>query len=611
MEHQELLNSIGVILFFALIAQYLGYKFKISTIALLSLFGLLIGPLFKLVEPEKILGHLFHMVIEFAIVILLFEGGLNLRFKDLKGSSQGIKQLIGFGIFTNWIVTTLAAHYIGQLSWSLSFLIGAILIVTGPTVVIPCLRQVSLPAKINQYLKWEGIVNDPIGVLLATSVYQYIIYRGTGNEVTVFILGIFKAIGLALLVTFVFGYLIRYLFNKTKFPDFLQIPSVLSFILLVYIVLEQIQDGSGLLAVTMLGMYFANNDLLVMTELRHFKESISIFSVSMVFILLTANIKFEILKQLELNHFLFIASVVFFTRLISVYISTIGSKMSLEERTLVGWFGPRGIVAASMAGILGIKLMERGYFEADIILPIIFSIIFLTVLIHGFSLEPLAKFLKLTTRGGKGLVIVGAEPWTIELAAILKDLKIPVLISDIDRYKIFQAKMLDIDTHWGEIIIDVENVRLDLTDYSYLLAATDNNSFNALVCNVLVDEFGRNNVFQIPLMEATSKLETETINVDWVDTVQVTELPSFQGGLQLESNSFQYYELKKRYYNGWTFKKTPLTKEYTFEDFQKDPQNINAIPLMVISENGSLDFANELIKLKPKSGDILIAFKQI
>jgi NhaP-type Na+/H+ or K+/H+ antiporter len=599
MEHQELLNAIGILLFLSLISQYLGNKFKIPTIVLLTLFGLAIGPFLNLVNPEKILGHLFHIVMEFAIVILLFEGGLNLRFKNLQGAGRGLKQLIGFGIFTNWIITTLAAHYIGELPWSLSFLIGAVLTVTGPTVIIPCLRQVSLPRKINQYFKWEGIVNDPIGVLLATLVYKYITYQGSSNGITLFIFGMIKAIGLAVLITFIFGYSIRYLFNKTRFPDFLKIPSILSFILLVYILLENAQDGSGLLAVAMLGMYFANNDLLVMAELRRFKESISIFSVSIVFLLLTASIKFELLKNLGLRHILFILAVVFLTRLIAVYISTIGSKMSFQEKTLVGWFGPRGIVAASMAGILGLKLIEKGYPDADLILPIIFSVICLTVLIHSFSLEPLAKFLKLTVKEKKGLLIVGAYPWTTDLANILQEIGVPVLLSDLNRQRIREAKLLNIKTHFGEIIVDAENTKLDLSEYSYLLAATDNNSFNALVCNSLADVFGRNNIFQIPLNEAVP-----------IEVNKITKLPSSQGGLQLDDKTFQFEEIEKKYYSGWTFKKTPLTQEYNYETLRRDSQNLHTAILMAVHEDGSISFAAELLNFKPKPGDILITFKE-
>ena len=168
MHDADILNAFGIIIFFATLCQYLAWKIRVPAIVLLTITGLILGPLTNTIKPSEIFGDLFHIFIELAVVILLFEGGLNLRFKELKGVSVGIKRIISLGVLFNGVLTACAAHYIANITWEVSAILGGILIVTGPTVIMPMLRHVKLNKKINQYLKWEGIVNDPLGVLIVT-----------------------------------------------------------------------------------------------------------------------------------------------------------------------------------------------------------------------------------------------------------------------------------------------------------------------------------------------------------------------------------------------------------------------------------------------------------
>lgn len=597
MEH-DVLNSIGLLLLASMLGQYLGWRFKIPSIVIFILFGVLIGPIFGFINPREELGEGFNIFIEFAVVILLFEGGLNLKFKELKEVSFGVKRLTTLGVLFNFLLAYYAGEHIAGLSKEISAVIAAILVVTGPTVIIPLLRQAKLPKRVSQYLKWEGIINDPLGVLLVTLVYQYIIVAGQEGAIEFVAFALFKAIAFSLIITFVFGRSIQFIFDKTNFPDFLKVPFILSIILMIFIISKQVQDGSGLLAVTMLGMYFANRKLLVFTELKKFKESISVFSVSIIFILLSASIKFSFFAELNIRQILFILFLTLFCRLIAIFSVTFYSKMSFQERVFVGWIGPRGIVAASVAGIIGLRLTNLGYQDAELILPIVFSVVICTVLIHGLSLNKVAKLLDLNVKCGKGLVIVGASPWATELALELKEININSLIIDSAWYKLKAPRQLGIETNFGEAISALEEGNIDLTEYSYLLAATDSNPYNALVCNTFSEDLGLNNVYQIPLGHE--------------DDSVIEDLPNSMTGQVVDTELNRVYRgnIKELFNQGWSFKKTTLTDEYSIDDFHRDHTPSLTVNLLKIDKDKNINFITDSDDIKSKNGDIIISFSK-
>lgn len=592
MHDADILNAFGIIIFFATVCQYLAWKIKVPAIVLLTITGIILGPLTNVVKPSVIFGDLFHIFIELAVVILLFEGGLNLRFKELKGISFGIKRIVSFGVLFNGVLTVFAAHYVAKLGWEISMILGGILVVTGPTVIMPMLRHVKLNKKINQYLKWEGIINDPLGVLIVTLIFQYITYSGADSLIEFTIYALVKALAFAIVISILGGYLIKELFEKTQFPDILKVPSILSVILLIFIISKGVELGSGLLAVTMLGMYFANQDLLVMNDLRRFKESISVFSVSLIFIMLAADINLEILQDLNAGHYIFIALVVLFIRLISIFLATSFSSIPWKDRLLVGWFGPRGIVAASVAGIMGLRMSNAGFEEAKLILPIVFLVVCFTVLLHSITLEPLAKLLDLGVKDGKGLMIVGSSPWSTDLALELMKLEVPVLVTDSRYEKLKYPRQQGVATYHGQAVVDIEEGPLDLTNYSYLLAASDNDAYNALVCNVLTEDFGTNNIFQLPLNDATD----------------LEEISPSVGGQIIRDDSLVFDNILTRYFYGWKFKATPITKEYSYEQFKNSFSQKSAVHLITVKPDKSLSFVVDPSQAKVEAGDIVLSF---
>lgn len=577
-----------------MLAQYIAWRFKIPAIVLLLISGLLLGPVFALVDPQEIFHDFFHVIVEFAVVILLFEGGLQLHVNDLQGAVIGIKRLVSIGVILNGVLTTVLAHYVAGLSWPISSIIGFILVVTGPTVIIPVLRQSKLPKKITSYFKWEGIINDPLGVLLVTLVYQFVTFHGQGSALNETFLAILRAIVFSVGISYIVGAALKALFERSKYPDFLKVPTVLSVILIIYVVSKEIQEGSGLLAVTLLGMFFANSNMRVFKELKKFKESISVFSVSLLFVLLASSIDIVDLKSLDHHHLLFVVAVVLFTRFVSVFAATIGAPMSWQERTLIAWFGPRGIVAASMAGILAFRLYPYFGDEANLILPIVFAVICGTVFVHCLTLVPFAKLLGITRGNTNGLIIVGASPWATELAGLLKEAGVPVMITDTSWYKLKRVRQFGINTHYGEIITDLEQGDLDLCDYSYVLAATESASYNTMVCTELAEDLGRVNVYQLPL-EDDSKIE---------------EIPSSQDAQVLDNEVLEYQNLQQRFYYGWTFNQTEITAEFSYSNFLEQYSELNPIHLLTIHKDKTVSFVLDESYANAKVGDTVISFME-
>ena len=582
------LNSIGIIIFAAAFCQYLSWRLRLPNIILLTSAGLLLGPVSSLVNPQHLFGENLEVLIELVVVVLLFEGGLNLKFDELKGVSSGVNRLISFGLILNGTITSLAAHYIGKLSWPVSLIIGSILVVTGPTVIIPILRHVNLGEKLSKYLKWEAIVNDPLGILLTTCIYQYLAFQADGQHVLI-LFSIAKAILISAVITFSAGYGLKYLFDKTQFPDFLKVPTVLSTTLLVFIVAKNFQDGAGLLAVTSLGVFYANKDMLVIKNLKKFNESISVFSVSLIFILMASSIDLKLLTSLKPSHLLFIVSVLFVTRMLAIVIATFKSDMKVKESVLVGFFGPRGIVAASIAGIIGVRLEMVGIPDSEYILPIVFAVICSTVLVHSSLLGLVAKLLDFNTEKGKGLVILGSSLWSLDLAKILQKHDVKVLISDSNWDRLKHARYLGLNCHYGEIVQAVQEGEINLGAYSNLLACTDNNSYNIYACNFLAEDFGLNNVHQIPIENGHNHAHNnkqESQNKDKMLISSFTE---------------------KSYY-GWGFKATPITKEFKLEDFKQNPDNHDAVFVMLVKPSKSVRFVSDQDKLKVSPGELLISF---
>lgn len=591
MEHYVYQNIVFIIIL-AISAQWIGWKLKIPVIILLTLFGVTFGPVLNLIEPRAILGPLLPNFIELAVAIILFEGGMSLKIHEFKESSKGLLRLFSIAVLVSWLLGAISTKLLTNLSNSTSFLISSILIVTGPTVIIPALRQAKLSKKVANYLKWEGIINDPIGAMLAALVLQFELYRNSEF--------IFFAIIKIILIAISFAWITRYLLIKASqralFPEFLKIPFFIGIVLTLFLISELLQKGSGLLTATFLGLFIGNINISSIKELRRFGESLTIFTVSIIFIVLSAGIDITIWKELTLNHYILILLFSFVIRPVSIYLSTFQSGINLRERILIGMYGPRGIVAASVAGVSSQVLIDKGIEEAKLIVPIIFSVIVVTVIIHGLWLKTLAKKLNLISVGEHGVIIVGATRWSIQLAKIIKEIGLPVIVTDTSWYQLAQARQEGVETHFGQILEDREIGEPDLSEFNYLFAFTEDDSYNSLVCESFGHELGFDHVYKLLSGDNEYKTGHKLTRKNFCELSEKNE-PLFEN-------------LMQKIHHGHHFKHITFTDSFSFKDFKREKMKSDILILITVRSNNRVELFSFDAYMGPKIGDSIIYYEK-
>jgi NhaP-type Na+/H+ or K+/H+ antiporter len=548
-------------------AQWLGWRLQIPSIVLLSLCGLAIGPLFGILRPSEALGDAYQPLIKLAVAAILFEGGLSLRLSELKLAAAGVNRLVTLSVLLVLSLGALAANQVAGMSWPVALIFGAITVVTGPTVILPLLRQARLRKRPASYLKWEGIVNDPVGAVLVVVLFDYFVGADAGHlPDTLQHLG--AGVAVAGVLGGAGGWLLGRAFLAGMVAEYLKGPVALAAALGAYALSNLVLEEAGLIAATVMGVVLGNMNLPSIGELRRFKEYIAVMLVSMVFLLLTADLDPQIMRALDWRSLALIAAVIFVIRPLAVWLSTIGAGMTWQERTLVGWIAPRGVVAAAVAGVFGPALAEQGFAGAELLMPLVFSLILSTVVLHGFSLGWLARRLDLSAKREGGLIIAGATAWSSGLATALHALEVPVIVADNAWHRLRKARLAGVPVYFGELLSEHAESSLELGAYGSLLAATNNDAYNALVCAHYAPELGRQQVFQLGDQESSESRRPS---------------PAARGRTAL-SNAIQYEDLQRAWYQGWSFHTTNITEQFTLEQFQASlPED--AIKVLVVGAN--------------------------
>ncbi|MBL8658655.1 MAG: sodium:proton antiporter [Rhodospirillales bacterium] len=572
-------------------SQWLAWRFNLPAIVLMSVAGLLAGPVFGVLSPTLDFGAFLQPVIALAVAVILFEGGLSLNFRELRGIGRGVRQLVFIGVPVGWILNCLAAHYIVELSWPVAILFGGVLVVTGPTVIIPLLRQARLAQRPAAILKWEGIINDPIGALLAVLVFEYATFTGADLTFAGNAAWLTASAAMAGAIGYGGGRAMAWSFRRGWVPEFLKAPVILALVLACYEAANMIHEEAGLLSVTAMGITLANSRVHSIEEVRRFKENIAIILVSAVFVVLTATLSRDMLGGVDWRVAAFVAAILFVARPLTVWLSTIGTEMTWREKLLVGWIAPRGIVAVAICGFFGTALVNAGYPDGGQLIVLAFAIVFATVVAHGFSIGWLARRLGLATASRPGVLIVGASPWSVELARTLRELDVPVKLADRNWLHLRSARFGEIPIYYGEILSEATEHRLDLNPYGYLIAVSSNDDYNALVCTDFAPEFGRTNVFQLGIERGD---EDDPHGVSF--TLR---------GRTLFRSGRSYEDLMKLHEEGWNFQKTRLTDEYTFDDYT-DGRPEGSEMLVVVRASGELVFSTQRERALAEPGDTVI-----
>ena len=520
--------QLASIIILGILAQWLAWRIRVPAILPLILIGLMVGPLstyvthdgMKLLNPifDESTGtglfpgeYLFYFV-SLAIGIILFEGGLTLKRREIADVGPVIVKLITIGPLVTLVGAGLADHFIMELSWPISFLFAALIIVTGPTVIAPILQNIPLNRNVSTVLKWEGILIDPIGALIAVLVFEFIQSAEGGLAFTSHaFIQFFNIILIGLALGSIAGYALYLLIKYELIPHYLLNVFTLASVLSVFVFSDILAKESGLLSVVVMGTVMGNLDVPRLKEILSFKESLSVLLISILFILLAANIN---ISELELvikdwRTLALFGFVVLVLRPVSVFLSTYGSDLNIREKLFVSWVGPRGIVAAGIASLFGITLSRQGVPGAEFITPLVFMIVLGTVLLNATTARIVARLLGVIQSASTGILLIGANKAAITLAKYLQEQGRHVVVVDNNDNNISRAIDEGLEAYTVNIYNDELSDQLELLDMGYMIALTSSVEVNQYAINRYHKIFGENGAFRlIGPDELTAELDT-------------------------------------------------------------------------------------------------------
>lgn len=547
--------------------QWLSARLRLPALLMLIAVGLTLGPGTGVLHPDELFGDLLRPMVSLSVALILFEGGLTLRFDEARRAGPVLWRLILVGLCVGFWAVTLWGMGLTGLSLPTASVLGAILVVTGPTVILPMLRSARIAMRPATLLRWEGIVNDPLGALLAVLVFQIVVADPTLRGRVPELIGTLAlhSVGAGLLGVVV-GRLLAAALRNHAVPTALESPVMLAAALCVHATAEHIGEESGLLAVTVMGLVLANVREAAIADILHFKEQIGVLLVSVLFIVLSARISPEDMRALWGAPALLVVGVVFVVRPLVVALATWRSDLPTDERILIGWIAPRGVVAAAVAGAFEERLLEAGHSDARLLVPIVFGVIVTTVLLQGITIAPLARKLGLGARAGTGMLIVGATRWATALALALQKAGVFVVLADTAYHRISRARRNELAAHFGDVLSEEADLELPRERLSWVFAATDHDAYNALVCGHFAREMGRSNVLRVTPETADERRDASH---RLAGRVPFGPHGTFQA-------------LASVYWSQDQFRVTRLTPEFDIARFRE--QNRNAVVLFVVQD---------------------------
>ena len=579
------LTAIGVI---GIACQWFAWWVRLPAILFLLLAGIVAGPVTGWLDPRALFGELLFPMVSLAVAVILFEGSLSLRFEEIRGVGRVVRRLVSSGILVTWSLIAVATHLFVGFGWPLAILFGAITVVTGPTVIVPMLRSVRPNERLANILRWEGIIIDPVGALLAILVFEFIISQslGVALEHSLKAFALIIAVGAALGV--LAGQLLGVVLRRHWVPDYLRNVVTLTTVFAVFSLSNWLQDESGLLGVTLMGLWLANMRDVPIEDILDFKESLSLLLISALFIILAARIDFGQMEALGWGALGILLVVQFVARPVKVLVSTFGSSLNWRERALLGWIAPRGIVAAAIAALFAIRLAEAGFEQAPLLVPLTFMIIIGTVVIQSASAKPLARLLGVAEPEPRGILIVGANPLARAIGVELQQLEYRVLLVDPDWSNIRAAMMQGLQTYYGNPVSEQADRRLDLIGLGKLFALSPSSEMNILAAIHFQREFGRANIY---LLRSDG---------EGVDTAH---------GKPLFDDEASYSKLNGMLEQGARIRATRLTESFGVDEYYREYFK-RSTPLFAITPKGKLRVFTAESDFSPESGWTLYALIQ-
>lgn len=589
--HEHLLTGIVALIAIGAFAQWLAWQLKLPSILLLLAAGFLVGPVAGWLDPDAIFGELLFPFVSLAAAVVLFEGGLTASWEEIRGVATPVRRLVTWGLLITWVFIATAAHLCLGLHAELALLLGAILVVTGPTVIGPLLRHARPHGQVGSVLKLEGILNDPFGAVLAVLVFQVIQAEQTGQAVSLIAAGVVKALVVSAGIGLGVAFLFVALRSKNLIPESLHNAVILPMALGCYALANEVQGESGLLAVTVMGIALASQKRVSIEPSVEFAEHARTLLISILFIVLTARMDLRDVTALPLGTVAFVAIAILIVRPVSVWFSTIGTDLSNQERAYISSIAPRGVVAAAVSSVFALRLVDIGYESATLLMPVTFALIAISVAISGLAAKPLAQALGLGQEDPHGVLFFGAHPVARTIAQVLSANRLRVVLVDPNPAHAAAAKKLGLRAFRGYILSKFVLNRLDLDGIGHFVAFSSRDDQNTFVVSHFQRLFGKERTYQVHLTSKSSDPRRGHAS-------------EFRGQIFADGTALEH--LTHMFEEGARAQSVSLTDEFDYADLRRQHDE-EIVPLFALSKNNALRLLGGDHE-PPASGESLIYF---
>ncbi len=585
---EHTLVAIAGILVIGIGSQWLASILRLPSILLLLVAGVVAGPVSGFIDPDHLLGELVLPLVSLSVAVILFEGSMGLRVSHLSDIGRPLVMLLTVGVFITAIICSVSAYWILQFDFEQSVLLGTLLTVTGPTVVAPLLQHIRPIGRVGSLAKWEGIVVDPIGAVLAVLVFagaRAMRVAELEDAAMIGAVGFLKTLLVGVVIGSVMAIALREFLRRHWILDQLQSPVALAMVILTFALSNSLQHESGLVAVTAMGLVLANQRKVAVHDILHFKENLTVLLISSLFIVLTARLSISSIVEFGWRGPAFVAVVILVARPVSVMISTLGCGMSLNERLFLSWLAPRGIVAAAVASVFAIELGGATDFVAAT-----FLVIISTVFVYGLTAGWVARRLGLSVRDPQGVLIVSAHAAARAVGHALTKAGLRVRLVDTNLEHIKQARMEGLPTYYANILSELIH-DADLGGLGRMIALTSNDEVNLLAATRGAELFGRKQTYRLSMATVAHQRYAPSHEV--------------LAGRVLFADDVTYAELDRRFAAGDVIKSTKLTNEFGLNDFEE--QHPNALLMFLLDAGGKLHIRSTDAELTPVAGQTVVA----
>lgn len=574
------------------LAQWMAWRLRVPVILVLLVAGLTAGPVTGVFDPDEMLGDLLFPAVSLAVGIILFDGSLHLGVRQLRAAGRVSIMLITVGASVSFVLTTVLAMWVLDRPLGQAAMLGAILMVTGPTVIGPLLRQVRPKGRVGPILQTEGILIDPIGAVMALLVFE-VVHAGRRQEAVLDVLGTLAWVATSGLV---FGIaaaaLVWVLLRHYLVPDHLTQAVVLGTVVMCFALADYVQEESGLMAVTVMGLALANQRKVSVAQMAEFNETLQVLLVSALFLIIAARLDVEELRSGLDENLLLLVALVVVVRPAAVLLSTIRSGLRGRERAFLAWIAPRGIVAAAVSSVFAIRMDDAGIAGGDELAASVVVIIIGTITLAGLTARPLARRLELAESDPDGILIIGAHAWGRQLAGVLEENGVRTVIVERDRARATTARLAGSDVHFGSIISDRTVDTLDTDGIGHVLAITGNDELNAIAAERLRSLFGSGNVWRLtPDLSAPAH----------------ARFPDHMPGRLLFEEWATDKAIEDRVAEGATIRATKLTRSFDWAAYRE--RNPEAL-VMILLRQGSPVIVPADQSVTGRPDDVVIALKK-